>query len=151
MNKKTILKFNNNYFLLGIRKEDGEEVYLQDFKWDCGWYWGGGYLEVFNKNMTDINEHFHWDGLIKESNKNAFDAMNEYFSGLTLSERELWEFCDYMTTFYRLREVSEVFHQGNSHYTNTSVNITNKELCKKINEEYLEGKIIPAVRGLFEE
>jgi len=34
--------------LLGYtkRKQYGtrEPVYLEGFKWDCGWYWGGGYI-----------------------------------------------------------------------------------------------------------
>ena len=32
-----------------------EPVYLEGFKWDCGWYWGGGYIG--NKNF-----HAHFDG-----------------------------------------------------------------------------------------
>ena len=32
-----------------------ERIYLEDFKWDCEWYWAGGYLG--NENC-----HFHFDG-----------------------------------------------------------------------------------------
>ena len=32
-------------FLIGIDKEDNF-IYIEDFNWDCDWYWGGGYVEL---------------------------------------------------------------------------------------------------------
>ncbi len=33
----------------------GSRVYLEDFSWNCNWYWGGGYL-------INSRFHAHFDG-----------------------------------------------------------------------------------------
>jgi hypothetical protein len=37
---------------------DGESIYLSAPRWDCGWYWGFGYL-------GNSRCHYHVDGLTK--------------------------------------------------------------------------------------
>ena len=73
--KQTVKYLNKTAYLLGERK-DGEKVYLQAGSWDCGWYWGYGYLEIYNKPRTDIVEHYHFDSLLK---KCGLDGINEHF------------------------------------------------------------------------
>ena len=114
MNKTTFTK----RYKLG--KVDGENIYLSAPSWDCGWYWGFGYL-------GNNNCHYHVDGLGKESNKNMFDAIKEHF-GNTLSphlayaeNKRLWTFCELMETFYTLRETAEVLGRGGSHFTNNPI------------------------------
>lgn len=144
--------FKSHYYLLGTRKEDGVKVWLEDFSWDCDWYWGGGYLEVFKANRRDIDEHFHLDGLWSESNKNAFDAIKDYFETLTLTDDELWSFVDLMKSFYTFRSVAEIYHTGHSHYTSSGVpDLKNATEYEVINQEVIGKKIIPAVRDLLEE
>ena len=50
--------------LLGYTIRDlygsSEPIFLEGFKWDCDWYWGGGYLG--NKNL-----HTHFDGCFLEA------------------------------------------------------------------------------------
>lgn len=146
--KKTIKnRFNNTYYLLGVRKDDNKKVYLGDFSWDCSWYWGGGTVNGFTTNDIDGWEHI--DSITQRSNKNMFDALKEYFSELVLTDKELWIFCDYMNTFYTLKEAAEVFHTGGSHYTTTDVSIKDTSIEKYINEKLLGKKIIPAIRQLL--
>ena len=52
---KILLGYTKRH-LNGLR----EPIYLEGFKWDCGWYWGGGYLG--NRNM-----HTHFDGCFLET------------------------------------------------------------------------------------
>ena len=64
MKKKIINKFGK-HFLLGIN-HDGEYVWLEKESWDCGWYWGFGYLHTYSNNRCpersrDLNSHFHFD------------------------------------------------------------------------------------------
>ena len=39
---------------LGFIKGTIEPVYLNGFSWDCGWYWGGGYI-----GNTRFHAHFN--------------------------------------------------------------------------------------------
>ena len=61
LKKEIIEKFGKKYFLLG--KKDGKKYYLEDSYWDCGWYWGLGYVETFNELKIDIESHQHFDNL----------------------------------------------------------------------------------------
>lgn len=125
-------------------EHDGEVEYLASPSWDCDWYWGFGYLQ--NKNL-----HHHIDGLWKESNKNMFDAIKEYY-GETLNNilqiddnKNLWVFCELMATFYALKEAAEVFGRGGAYYTDNPI----KELIKNTKEvERINKIILPA---LFDE
>lgn len=96
---------------LGTRKEDGVRITLYAPSWDCDWYWGFGYL-------GNENEHFHLSGLASGGNRNLYDALREdYELNTALSEgRDLWLFCELMTTAYTLKGASELFYRGGSHY-----------------------------------
>jgi len=154
LKKERIFKFGHNLFLLG-RRQDGKKVYLEDFSWDCDWYWGGGYLEVFNKPKSDITEHYHLDGVINESKKNAFNAVNafnaikEHFLELVLTDDELWLFCDLMMSFYALKEAAEVIGKGGGHYTTHNKITADKALARTLNA-IIKNEIIPAVHDLLQ-
>ena len=59
--------------LLGYTKYDHKPIYLDGFSWDCGWYWGFGYLG--NKNC-----HYHVDGLEKIEKYNSEKKIRNTFS-----------------------------------------------------------------------
>lgn len=124
-----------NTFKFLIGKRDGEKIYLSAPSWDCGWYWGWGYL---GNNKC----HYHLDGLSKE--KNLFDALQEHFgNSLTIKgENNLWTFCELVSTFYALKETAEVLGRGGSHYTENPVCdvIKNEAEVSRIND-----KVIPAI------
>lgn len=146
MKKQTWQRFGKAFFLLG-RRNDGEKVCLEDFSWDCDWYWGGGYLEVFNRTKTDIKEHYHLNGLDRE--KNLYDAVKGHFSKTVLSDQEMWRFCDLMVQFYALRKAAEVFQYG-GHMT--SHGRTAKELKQDMADQinlHIKNVIIPEVHKLF--
>ena len=90
MEKQKITKFNNDYYLLGINQEN-EKVWLEKPSWDCDWYWGFGYVEIFNQNYSDIDTHTHFNLLFFNTNKSSYDAFKEYFKETTLSNKELWK------------------------------------------------------------
>lgn len=144
--KEQLHLFGKDYFLLGINQE-GEKVYLENFSWDCGWYWGGGYLETFNKRKTDINSHYHFKGITEGENINLFDAFNKHFKYSVLTTLEKWEFCDLMQSFYSLREGAEVTGRGGSHYTSPLLK-PNKVLADSLNK-IIADEVAPIVRGLL--
>jgi hypothetical protein len=148
--KQTVIRNGKKYYLLGIRKKDNKKVWLEDFSWDCDWYWGGGYIEIFTSNnpetARDIQEHTHFNILFLE---NPFYSWIDYFKASTLKEDEIWRLLDLMKQFYVLRDCAEVFQYGGHISTERTKEEINLEMAKKINE-HIEKVIIPLVRKIFE-
>lgn len=109
---------------------DGEKIYLSAPSWDCGWYWGFGYLG--NKNS-----HYHVDGIGKGENINMFDAFKKHFGDtLVVRDSQLWTLCELFRTFYSLKEAAEVLGRGGSHFTTNPCKdiIINSDEVQRINE-----------------
>ncbi len=143
MKKKTSYAFGKEIYLLG-KDENGTLYWLEEPSWDCGWYWGFGYIETYTNNKNphlarDINSHQHWQGLILNSKNNAYDNFKNLFVETPLSDNEIWELCDYMKTFYTLREVAELFNHGYSYYTERAKidDLKNQEKEDLINKKWL--------------
>lgn len=133
-----------------IGKKDGYNIYLTSPSWDCGWYWGFGYL---GNNRC----HYHVDGLkhienyikgedghfhLTSEHVNLYEGFKRHFDEDTFivkEDNDIWKLAELFETFYRLRETAEVFGRGGSHYTeNPCKNILiDKELVNRINEVIL--------------
>ena len=102
----------SNYSKILLGKNDGENIYLSPPSWDCGWYWGFGYLG--NKYC-----HYHLSGLNEGKNKNFFDAVKEHFgdSFILKNDEDIWVFCELVRSAYTLKETAEVLGRGGSHFT----------------------------------
>lgn len=137
MEKQKITKFGNDYYLLGINQND-EKVWLKQPSWDCDWYCGLGYVQVFKQDYSDINMHAHFDSLFFNTNKNGYDAFREYFKEITLSNKELWILLECIKSLYTLREYSDFLHISGSHYTSNPC----KELLKNEDEYNRINKIL---------
>lgn len=145
MEKKVINKFGEHY-LLGA-DEFGTKYYLEKESWDCGWYWGLGYVHTFTNNRSpqlsrDLQSHQHFNGMFFNQNKNGYDAFKEFFVDTPLTDDEIWELVDLMRTAYTLKESAEVFGRGYSHYTSRA------KLDVVVNEDYVENInhiMIPAI------
>lgn len=129
MKKEMRNKFNRNYYLLGTRKEDNKKVWLEEGHFDCNWYYGIGYIEIFNRRYTDIEEHTHFDSLFLK--KDIYNSFKDYFETTTLTNDEIWKLLENMETLYSMRTYSDMLYAGSSHITNN----TNNELIKN-NDEY---------------
>lgn len=132
--KKEKKIFNGKEIYLLGKAKNGLKYYLVEPSWDCGWYWGFGYVQAYKK--SDIEEHRYFDSLLLNSNKNAYDLFKDVFEETPLSDDELWLLCDYMKTFYTLRNMSELVYMGYSHYTSKAKIkvMKNDSIYKKINE-----------------
>ena len=136
MKKQTTVAFNKKIYLLG-KDTEGTKYWLEAPSWDCDWYWGFGYIETYTNNnypnrSRDINSHQHFDSLfLNDSKVSAFDAFKEFFKETTLSEKEIYLLIDYMSSFYKLKDVAKTLGVGYSNMTETA---------KEINE-----KILPAI------
>lgn len=145
-NEKHCIKWNGReYFYIGV-DHNGENNYLEKHHFDCGWYWGIGYIETFTNNRCpeksrDISSHTHFDYLFFNNRLNGFDSFNNYFIKTPFTDKEKWKIIELMKTLYTLRTYSDMLYTGGSHYTSNPVKcIKNKSEYNRINKI-----VIPAV------
>lgn len=137
-------------YYLGITKQ-GDKAYLVKPSWDCGWYWGFGYIQSYTPYHYDWSSHEHWDTLTKDGF--SFDIIKDHFKDLTLSDNDLYTLCDYMKSYYTLRRMADLTHCGDSFITAAARDLAdfkNDEINTKINQEALP-KLFKAVDTLFKE
>jgi len=105
---------------------DGENLYLDKHKWDCGWYWGFGYI-------GNSKSHFHFDSLLKGSKYQASDI----FAQTNISNEEWWLIRDLFQQAYALRAAAEVYIHGGHQTSRPGVTdiIKNPELAKTLNRD----------------
>lgn len=136
MKKQTTIAFNKKIYLLG-KDAEGTKYWLAAPSWDCNWYWGFCYVETYTNNnypnrSRDINSHKHFDSLfLNDSKVSAFNYFKEFFKETTLDQKEIHLLIDYMSSFYKLKDVAKTLGVGYSNMTETA---------KEINE-----KILPAI------
>lgn len=119
----------------GVHKDYGQ-VWMPRASWDCGWYWGFGYIQ-----NSGVHTHFH----CLDQTKNLHDAIKSNFNHFELSDTQLWVFCELLKTAYALKETAKVLGRGGSHYTTNPC----KDLIKNPEEVTRINKVV--LPSLFEE
>lgn len=147
MEKEKRFAFGKNIYLLGSDK-DGVKYWLEEASWDCGWYWGFGYVETYTNNRNpeksrDIASLRHFDGLFLKNN--IFDSFKEMLIDTPLTDKEIWQLLELMKTFYTLKNNAELYHLGGSNIAN---NVLKNILKNEIGENKINEEIMPK---LFEE
>jgi len=152
--------FGKNVYLLGVN-EHGEKMWLEEAKWDCDWYWGFGYIETYQQNLSpekarDISSHTHWDSAITgkqekyNAEKQAFlpteyhHKFNDHkeFKATTLTDKEDWTLSELMKTAYILKATAELYHMGSAHI---SENPCNSLIKNKEQEDHINKVLLPAI------
>lgn len=143
MNKQTKTLFRKKCYLLG-KDKDGINYWLEAPSWDCGWYWGFGYVETYTNNKSpekarDIASHQHFDGLFLRGPQCARDMFKDFFVETPLNDKEIYELTDYMMTYYSLRKVAELFKHGYSWQTEKAKinSLQNKDQEDLVNKSWL--------------
>lgn len=123
LKKEIKVRGNKKMYLLG-KNEEGKKLWLIEASWDCGWYWGFGYVQSFSRG--DIETHEHIDssfmGVLKvwDIDKMAF-VETEYIHNIydgpklvetTFTEKEGWQISELFTQFYKFKEVARILHGG---------------------------------------
>lgn len=154
--KRVTSAFGKNQYLLGV-DDQGVKYWLSEPSWDCGWYWGFGYVSTFTNNnkpdkSRDSSSHEHidssfmgeseyYDSKLKCFRKgeyihNIFDSPR--LASVTFSENEGWELSELFKQFYFLREAAENFGRGKCHIADTKIKSwEDKPLAEKINKELI--------------
>lgn len=121
---------------------DNKNIYLSPPSWDCGWYWGFGYLG--NKDC-----HYHVDGLKKIETYNyeakvwvyefvnLYDGFKKHFGDtfIVKNDSDIWKLAELFETFYSLKNIAEVYNRGGSHLSSNPCAdlIKNSDEVKRIN------------------
>jgi len=148
--KEQNFAFGKDVFLLGQDKE-GIKYWLEAPKFNCGWYWGFGYVETYTNNNNpgkakDINSHQHIDSSFigkmdgGEYVHNIYDCPK--LNQTTFSKDEGWVLTELFNTFYQLREQAALYGRGGMHTTTNPLTqlLTDQKQCDRINQV-----LIPAV------
>ena len=114
LSKKIINKFGTHY-LLGVN-QDGNKVYLEEPTFDCGWYWGGLYLQGYTNDRqpmrsVDISFHTHFDTLFLNK---GYEEFNKYFKETVLTKDEVWKLLELAKTFYILKDFAGICERGSA-------------------------------------
>ena len=160
LKKKTSHAFGKKIWLLG-QDEEGTNYWLEEPSWDCGWYWGFGYIETYTNNRApsaskDIQSHSHFDSCWSCNNEyldlRNRDNFKKFFKKTTLTDNKIWELCDYMKTFYTLKEVAELFKHGYSWQTEKAKidDLQNQEQYDLVNKVWLP-EVFKRIEKIFEE
>lgn len=110
MKKQKSHAFGKDIYLLG-KDRNGDLCWLEAPSWDCGWYWGFGYVEIYTWQKRpdlskDITCHIHIDGILDKHK-----SLNLYFSDTTFTKKE-GDRLDYLfTEFYQLKEQASRTHK----------------------------------------
>jgi hypothetical protein len=145
LEKRKLHKFGKNIYLLGESK-DGTLYWLESASWDCGWYWGFGYVESYTVNQNpvlskDIESHQHWNSfIVGKHEKNEYIHHindNSDFADTTLTDSESWQLAELMKRFYILKESAELFGRGGVFLSGQDDNLKRPEWVKEINEVIL--------------
>ena len=165
LKKRMSRAFGKDVFLLG-KGTDNKLIWLKEPKWDCGWYWGFGYLEVYTNNKfpektRDIQKHFHFSGIVGsqeyyDSEKRCW-CKGEYIHNpydspqlieTTFTKEEGWQLAELFKQFYLLKDMAEFCHKDRPgcHVTTSPVDHGNmKEWCNHINQV-----MIPKVMAMIQ-
>lgn len=157
MKKRKSHAFGKDVYLLGADNE-GTLYWLEEPTWDCGWYWGFGYIETYTNNgnpkmAKDINSHEHFNGLKYVGNRavNMYDGFKARFVETPLTNEEIWKLCELMQSFYIAKDYAEFVYRGGAHYTENPCRetIKNPQEYDRINQVVLP-EIFKEVRNLLD-
>ena len=116
LNKKVINKFGTHY-LLG-EDENGLKYWLEEPTFNCGWYWGLGYIETFTNNRqptrsVDIMSHEHFDSKFM-MNYGSIDGYLDFFKKSVLDRHDTYRLFELMECAYTLSKMAGICERGSA-------------------------------------
>lgn len=148
---KTLRKYKDKLYLGRV---NNKRIYLSKPSWDCGWYWGFGYL-------GNSRCHYHVSGLKekityfrdKDDNprrevvtKCLFLGFKEHFdngSFIVKDEKDIWKLCELFETYYKLKETAAILYKGHCNIADESPLV---DVIKDVDYAYkINNVILPKV------
>lgn len=105
----------------------GESIYLSKHSWDCGWYWGFGYIG--NGRM-----HTHFDTVFLND---TITDITDIFKSTRLTQEDWWVLRDLFIQAYSLKQCASVYRIGGHQTDQKGITdiIKNEEMEKQINKD----------------
>lgn len=124
MKKEKRHAFGKDIYLLGA-DEDGTKYWLEAASFDCGWYYGFGYVETYTNNRNperskDIESHQHYDGLILKNRVPSPEEFKKVLKNTPLNDNEIWKLNELMQTFYTMRAYMDLIYRDSSNITHNN-------------------------------
>lgn len=140
-----LLREYPKYVKLGTSSHFDGDVFIDRPTWDCGYYWGFGYLERWNARKGDIDFHSHIDyefGTNKDGRRVYwYNGMQELLDQGDVfdNDHQRWQFLEIVKTIYNLKMTAEVLGRGGSHYASNPLSdeIYNPIEVRRINEDLI--------------
>jgi hypothetical protein len=137
LKKRKSFAFGKDIYLLGINQY-GEKMWLEAPSWDCGWYWGFGYIETYTDNNNpskaqDITMHTHIDSYFNKIDGKIDLNNSSYLTTRTFNNEEGNYLNSLFNQFYTAKEEANAAHKTNEE----RYNYLNKELIPSITKEIL--------------
>ena len=112
---------------LGNTTEYGR-LYLSKHSWDCGWYWGMGYI-----GNSRLHMHMHIDSLIN----GEYDVNKIFDGGTKITQDQWWVIRDLFRQAYALKCAAFVYQYGGRQTTKLGITdcIKNLEMAALINKD----------------
>lgn len=156
LEKNRLMVQKETSYFLGINKED-ERVYLRLPSFDCGWYWGCGYISTYRGSFNSENNysmHTHFKGyIIGQQEEYDFDKghyvkkeythhLNEVLKETVLTDKESWVLSELISSMEKLKDSAEFFNRGGGNMTDNPLKeeLKDEEMYKKIN-----GRLLPKI------
>jgi hypothetical protein len=103
---------------------------------DCGWYWGLGYL------ATGRGSHGHFDDYFKD--KPFYNAWID-FDDTPFTKEESYIITDYMRQLYRLRKMANMLYCGNTNVTDDATVLEQFRESNMAEYKRINNVLIPTV------
>lgn len=103
-----------------------EPIYLSKHSWDCGWYWGFGYLG--NNNCS-----FHFESYLKGDKYKVTDHLSDSI----FTQDDWWILRDLFIQAYALKKAAEVYQYGGHQTSEPGITdlIKNPDKAKELNTD----------------
>lgn len=157
----------NKVYLGKIKYGRAEALYLEPFEWECGWYWGGGYLSTKTSfthfygcflDVPDRRGHplgpfiTPWDPKpeyphhVVQNGCSLWEDVTVFLDDVPEHiQKNWWRIKDLFKQFYRLRDAAEVFQYGGRCTTKgRTAGEIDKEMADKING-HIRAVVIPEI------
>jgi len=129
--------FSRDIFLLG-EDEEGTKYWLEAPSWDCGHYWGFGYIETYMRNNSPqssggISSHEHAENFYSKWWGNDDSRLKN----TTFTEKEGWRIAELFKRFEILKKTAELFKTGGARVSGVDKYMKNEKLATEINKVLL--------------
>jgi hypothetical protein len=146
--------FGKDVYYIGTK--DGETYWLSSPVWECGWYWSFGNICTYtNKKKPslakDIRMSTHFSYLFMNGKEDVHSTFVKFFDSTPFTDKEIWQFCELMRSFYVCREFADMTSRGGTYLTENPCKeiLKDNDLYTKVNQVMLP-EIFKGVQRIVE-